>query len=444
MRELTKSALSASLAMPLFGLQQMANLMRAPGGVSSALDHVTKAAEGSLGGAMQRLFQTGDRLQKGAVDLASAVFDPKLYDPATIAELVGEVAERSAAGVRVALSGSSVAALEAIWLKIEVFRLVQQVAKLIGVPEAPPFPPLRKLVDAAYALGDYRALWAIEGLGHDYAKSFFQQGIAPHGILSVEKTPDLPAESLTMLNAGIGLAFAENRLQGLAATPYEEVRRRVAEVVALCRDNVRPGYFGAAVEQIGLYPNVFNSQVLRPVERAIREVAPEVLGFFWHGVGRSTYFKPINFLPCSDWQLFESLRRQAPDEPARLSAHAGVAWAYTLLNQQKPQIMAELLIGPHGAALARDGGFVNGLQSALIMRHDITPNAPFIATFCGYRARGCEELWDRLVRTPCRQALEVCHPVLKQQNRLGDIFEYHDLRAHVEQLASSPGGGGSR
>jgi hypothetical protein len=434
MRELTKSALSASLAMPLFGIQQMANLLRAPGMVSGALDHVSQAAEGGLGASLQRLFQTGDQLQKGAVDLAARVLDPDLYDPANVAGVLAEVARRSMSGLQVAMSGSSVVALEEIRSKVEVFFLVLQVAKKIGVPAKPPFPPLGKLVDASYALGDFRALWAVEGLGHDYAKSFFDQGMIPQGILSVEKQPDLPHKSQIMLNPGIGLGIAENRLKDLPPAPYEEVRRRVLEVVELCRDNVRPGYFGSAVEQLGLYPNSFNPQLVPVVDRAVREVAPEVLGYFWHGVGRSTFFKPINFLPCSDWQLFETLRRQATDDTARLSAHAGVAWAHVLVNMRQPQMLAELLVGPRGAELARDGAFVNGLQSALIVRQDITPDAPFIANFYQYQPKGIEEMWERLVRAPAEKALKEYYPVLKQHNRLEEVFRYQDLDALVGGL----------
>ncbi|HVT19287.1 MAG TPA: hypothetical protein VHQ90_24300 [Thermoanaerobaculia bacterium] len=452
MRDLAKSAFSASLAMPLFGLQQMANLLRSPGEVDDALDHVAKAAEASLGGTLQRLFQIGDRVGNGAVDLAAKVLDPRLYDPEKIANLATALARRSAAGLQTALSGGSVAAFEELRNKIQVFLLVQQVAKLIGEAATPPFP-LRKLVDAAYALGDFRALWAVEGLGHDYAESFFRQGIQPHGILSLEKTPDLPAKSLTMLNAGIGLGIVQNRLENLPPTPYEEVRRRVAEAIDLCRDNVRPGYFGAAVEQLGLYPQVFNQPILSSVDRAIREVAGaeagEILGYFWHGVGRALFFSPINFLPCSDWQLFAMARQQAPDEAARLSAYAGVAWAYTVVNQRQPHIMAELLIGPHGAELARDGGFVNGLQSVLIMRQDVTPDAEdLIASYQRYQAKGCEQLWERLVRAPAEQALQVYHPALARHNHLGDIFRYQDLDALVGGLAKAgaagAGGGGPR
>ena len=38
-------------------------------------------------------------------------------------------------------------------------------------------------------------------------------------------------------------------------------------------------------------------------------------------------------------------------------------------------------------------------------------------------------LWDRLVRRPCEEGLERVYPVLKRQERLGELFRYQDLGA---------------
>ena len=146
----------------------------------------------------------------------------------------------------------------------------------------------------------------------------------------------------------------------------------------------------------------------------------------------------FNFLPCSDWQVFQMAQREAPDEEARLSAFAGAAWGYALVNQRQPRIMAELLIRQHGDELARDGGFANGIASAMIMRYDTTPDAPFIQSFLRYQPdpadRRLVALWDWLVRIPGETAINEYHPVLRQQGRIGDVFEYRDLRSHVAQL----------
>jgi len=67
-RELTKSVLSFTWSMSVFGLSQAANLL-APRRATSAFDDVTRRAEEQLGSFTRSIFNTGDRLQRGLVDL---------------------------------------------------------------------------------------------------------------------------------------------------------------------------------------------------------------------------------------------------------------------------------------------------------------------------------------------------------------------------------------
>jgi len=69
MRELTRSVASFSWAMSLFGVEQMANLV-SPRRAANAFGAVARSAEGALGPGLRSVFQTGDRLQKAAVDLS--------------------------------------------------------------------------------------------------------------------------------------------------------------------------------------------------------------------------------------------------------------------------------------------------------------------------------------------------------------------------------------
>ncbi len=75
MRELTKSLLSFSWAMSLFGLRQASNLLspgeaRNPGGeAASRFQAVTRTAEEQLGPSFLSLFRAGDNFQRGAVEL---------------------------------------------------------------------------------------------------------------------------------------------------------------------------------------------------------------------------------------------------------------------------------------------------------------------------------------------------------------------------------------
>ncbi len=435
MRELTKSMLGFSLAMPLLGAQQMASALsgRRPSG---GMDAVAGAAAEEIDGWLRRLYQLGVCAQNAVVQMGPSLITPDLLDPRAWASASVEVAQRTAEAGRQVAEGTAGLAWQELRDKGEVFCLVLDVSSLIGVPSDPPFP-LRELLDRAYDLGAFRALWAVEGLGHDYGDSFWEQGLIPSRILNDDRTSALPAKSLLMLHAGIGLAFAQRCLDGIGSgTSQAELRARISEIVRLCRDNSRPSHLGAAYESLGLVTRTFHSDLVPAVDRAVRETAPEVLGYYWHGVGRAIFFAPANFLPGSEGLIFDMARREAPDEAARLSAVAGAAWAFALVAQRDPRILAELVIRPFGEQLARDGGFANGVASSAIMRQDMTPDAQFLVQFYQYRPDPSDaelgRLWERLVRRPCEEALGRVYPVLKRQGRLGEVFRYQDLGALAE------------
>src|SRR5918999_1249535 len=76
MRDLIKATARRSWAMSLLGVKSAADLFTrlgspaAPGQPpSAALDEVAQAAQRQLGGELEALYQTGDRLQSGLVDL---------------------------------------------------------------------------------------------------------------------------------------------------------------------------------------------------------------------------------------------------------------------------------------------------------------------------------------------------------------------------------------
>jgi hypothetical protein len=75
MREFTKSMVSFSWAMSLFGMQQMGNMLRRPdpnrprSPATEAFDAVTCATEGQLGDVLKETFKAGDKLQRAMVDM---------------------------------------------------------------------------------------------------------------------------------------------------------------------------------------------------------------------------------------------------------------------------------------------------------------------------------------------------------------------------------------
>src|SRR5215203_404779 len=330
MRDLVKSGLSFTWAMPLFGTQQLAAWLSSDGDrrrrAAGGFDAVTLTAADRLGqeGLLGRLYQLGQCAQEGLINMGPTLLTPDLLYPSTWAELSVDVAQRSLAATGQLAAGNAGLAVDELRSKGEVFCLVLGVARLLRIP-------------------------------------------------TEERTGGVPAGALTMLNAGIGLSFAQYRLGNTGSrTSPGELAGIVADVVRLCRDNARPGYLGAAWESLGLVTRTFHPDLVRSVDRALRAVAPEVLGYYWHGVGRAIFFAPINFLPGSDGYIFDMAAREAPDEPARLSALAGAAWAYGLVAQRDPEILASLVVAPYGEALERNGGFANGIASAMMTRYDTT------------------------------------------------------------------------
>lgn len=73
MRELAKSMLSFTWSMSVFGLSQAANLL-SPRQAVSAFEEVTRRTGEQLGPSARQMFDAGDRVQRGFVDLAFRTF----------------------------------------------------------------------------------------------------------------------------------------------------------------------------------------------------------------------------------------------------------------------------------------------------------------------------------------------------------------------------------
>ena len=74
MRELTKSLMSYTWAMSVFGVQQVVNLLTPGNGdlwgkAAHAFENVTDATTKTFGGAMTETFKAGDLLQHGMIDI---------------------------------------------------------------------------------------------------------------------------------------------------------------------------------------------------------------------------------------------------------------------------------------------------------------------------------------------------------------------------------------
>jgi len=433
MRELTKAAASFSYAASLFGIREGVGLL-ASREAQHSLYSVRQAMTGQLSDLVWAAFQVGDHMQREAVDWAFNLMTLRAFMPASLAQMASAATWQATETARMLMPGANVRlAWQQLRNNYEVFNLVKHVRALLHVPEGPEFP-LEHLVENAYALGEYPDLWAVEGLGHDYADRFWGPLENIRNLLTDEKARALPAQSLTMMHAGMGLSFAQHLLHTVSPFSLEaEIARMLESFITLCRENSQAGYVGAAYESLGLVTRTWNAELIPVIDRSLSQIDEEIAAHFWHGVGRALYFLPIYFVPglLSPWR---TLDHDAPSEAARCNLRAGLAWATTLVNLRQPAIM-EGLIARHGSLLQENDAFANGVASSTIMAWDITPGDSYIQSFVRHEpAPDLADQWDRLVRRPCRLALERYHSVLQRAGRLGEVFRYQNLDELVNTL----------
>jgi hypothetical protein len=399
------------------------------------LDVLTHQAHRELDTVSETLFFMGDGLQRAAVDVFFNLFRQQTWTPGNVFRVSCDTVNRSLQLARLLLPDQAHLAWQELRNKLDVFILVKNLSSVLGLP-SDRFLPLPELVAKAYAVSHFSSLWAVEGLGHYYADIYWERRGVPQGLLSEEQAP-VPAKSLLMLHAGIGLSFADRLLGTLTSQASPDQVRGVLEYfLILCRSNSRKGYLGAAVESLGLVTRDFYPDLLPLVEQQLRQVGPEFTGYFWHGVGRALYFSREHFLPVLQ-TVWSSVDTEAINAPDRLNAMAGLSWAITLVNMCQPAIMENSVrLYLEHSDLA--DGFTNGVISAIIMRTDTTPDAPFTPAFYQHRTnpydRELAVCWERLIRRPSEIALDTYYPVLRQHGALDEIFHYQDQESLVSQL----------
>lgn len=409
--------------------------------LTDALNLLTHQARNELGNLTGTLFFVGDGIQRAAVDGLFNLLKEETWVPANILRLTFDTLEGAIRLSQLLMPRQASLAWQELRNKLEVFILVKNLSSILGLP-SDQFIPLPQLVERAYAVSPFASLWAVEGLGHYYADIYWQEKGVPQGILSEEQAP-VPARSLLMLHAGIGLSFADRLLGALTAEPSpEQVHDALKYFLALCRNNSRKGYLGAAVESLGLVTRDFYPHLLAPVEQQLHRVGPEFLSYFWHGVGRALYFSREYFLPVLR-TVWSGVEKEASNAPDRLNAIAGLSWAITLVNMRQPAIM-ETVVRSHVEHSDLGTAFTDGVVSAIIMRTATTPDAPFTAAFYQHRPdpddRELALTWERCVTRPAKIALSEYYPVLCQHGELDQVFRCQDLGSLVADLRNrNPG-----
>src|SRR5215475_10842513 len=100
-RDLTKSALSFSWAMSLFSVQQLTNTLipQRPSQpnhrVTTALNAVTQAAEEQFSGVLKGVFNAGDQLQRGIVDLMFSFLSLEASNPSQMMRMTSDTMKQT-------------------------------------------------------------------------------------------------------------------------------------------------------------------------------------------------------------------------------------------------------------------------------------------------------------------------------------------------------------
>jgi len=403
--------------------------------LAEELEKLAHATQSQLGTVAQTAYFVGNGLQRAALDEVFDLLEPQTWMPANLWRTGSSMLRQTIQFARMWMAGdASTLILQELKNKVEVFTLVKNLADKLGLP-ADEFVPLPDLVTKAYSLSPFEALWAVEGVGHYYADSYWKFRGIPRGLLT-DATPTVEPKSMLMLHAGIGLAFADRLVGDLAPeSKPSEIRAALHQFIELCETNSRRGYIGAAIESLGLVTRDFYPDLLTLVRDQLQETAPEWMGFFWHGAGRALYFSRQFFLPglCA-WCNVDEI---ASTEPERLGAMAGLSWAATLVNMRHPAISEnQLRLYVDESPLAR--AYTNGVISTNIMREDTTPGEPFVSAFLQHEPRDPEiaKSWDIRIASPVNSALQSIYPVLKQHDALDQVFRYQDLQELADQMSA--------
>jgi len=356
---------------------------------------------------------------------------PQAFTPRGIVKLSFDVMQQSAEIGRLLVPWQeSRVALQEFQNKLEAFDLFAHVDSVLAIP-AEGEVRLSELIGKADALESYRAVWAMEGLGYYLAARFCEHG-TPRSLLSGERGEAVPERALAPLHSGMGLAIADRFLKTISPESQESaIRKVIDQFLMVCRDNSKTDYIGGAYESLGLVTRNLYPQMIPKLDQELGKIDKDLVGYFWHGVGRGIYFAPTNVLPDgnSSGRALKMAYQEPPHELGRRNALAGLAWAVTLVNIRHPEIL-ERFLRRYVNQIGDREAFVNGVSSSVIIWRDSTVDDPSLKAFRKYQPassdRTLAELWERMVRLPCLKALEDVYPALKSRRRLGEVFHYHD------------------
>jgi hypothetical protein len=458
-RKLARSFSSYVLAKGLYSWQEVAKAAGAPGKFVKPKNPPAPGPEGpspsSLTGHLYRgtrhtaekfgdpaavVFIAAEEYQNKAIDFAFDMMSPKALNPVPWLKSAGRVFRQGALAADAAFADEDSIHGQQAKNTRYVFTLVRNNPERLGIPKTGEFD-LMEYVEKAYGITDFENIWTVEGLGHVYSQRTWELkwncSEDAHGILVEGHAKALPDKTLTMMHAGLGLAFAESLMKQLNPdSPTRDIERVLKVFIKLCNENSRTGYVGCALESLGLVTRVFNFPMVNHVPKVLADVDSTAWEFFWRGAGRALYFTPAHMLQplFSPWIAAE---QEAPNQRALDILKAGITWPTNIVNMRTPAIFEDL-IARRGAEEEAAGTIAHGVAASTTMAVDITPGHPLVKKYLEYQPASSDSdvraRWKKMVHDPAHKALHRYQPVLKKHNMLDQVFRFQDLDALVDRL----------
>ena len=459
MRELTTSVVSYVYAMGLYTGQQVAKMAGFPGTLvnpknppapgpegddpktfSGQLYKSTRRTVEKFGDPAAVMYIAGSEYQAKAVDAVFDVLTLKALSPNYWVKAADHLFTQGKLAANATIGKDEKLYWEQAKNTRYIFTLVRNNPEKLGIPKTGEFD-LDVYMDKAYAVGDFEAIWTVEGLGHVYSQRTWDLkwkcSEDAEGILIEGQAARMPDKALTMMHAGLGLALAESLMKQLTPDSRTKDTERVLRAfIKLCRNNSRPGYAGCALESLGLVTRCFNYPMVTRVQEVLADVDETAWEFFWRGAGRALYFSPGHMLQplYCPWIAAE---QEAPDDRVHNILKAGITWPTNIVNMQNPAIFEDL-IRRRGEDEEKAGTIAHGVGASTTMAVDITPNHPLVKEYIAYEPSSSDskvkERWVKMVREPAYKALHRYQPVLKAHGMLHEVFRFQDLDALVDRL----------
>ena len=309
-----------SWGMSLFGVKQLANILSSSDSSQptcqavAAGNAVTHCMAEQFSAVVRETFQTGDQLQRDMVDLLFGVLTLETCTPRRLTKVTFDMLRQSAEVGRWLMPGrENRLAWQECKNKLQAFDLFEHVDVVLSLPTGPDLS-LTVLLAQADALGPYRAVWALEGLGRYYAETCWTHKGTPQHLLTADQVSAVSAHSLVPLHTGMGLSLADRLLTTVSSPCSDATSTSYCNSLSLCASATHaPGIRGQSSKHWG-WSHVCAAPSWGSVDRQLAAIDPDLVGYFWHGVGLGCTFSRSTRCPVRDpagarWRWRKARRR---------------------------------------------------------------------------------------------------------------------------------------